>query len=211
MSHTAFCMSGTLVCIAVALADRLALSIPSMLTSFFGVLLCLKLAGRRQDAPHVLELFVPHWLELCVYGSSSVCLVANVLRLCSDAPDQAAWAFAVQALLAAVYLQLHAFGNARPAHNEAVAPVDSPEHERHSAEISAEQRLNHVIKGRCGSAISAIALYRNMLTPKVRRRTPHGADQLLLDTMTSLQEAIQWCHRRQVQGGVLRPCGCPGR
>lgn len=198
-------MIGFSVCVASVLADRPALSIPCMLTFFFGALLCLGLAvSRHQGVGQTLELFGARWLELCVCGSSSIYL-ANVLRLCSDAPDQAIWAFAVQSLLAAVYLQLSGVGSIGAARDKAVDPAPSSEQERHRAEISAEQRLNHVIKGRCGSAISAIGLYRSMLTPKVKRGIPDGADQLLLDTMTHLQEAIEWCHRRQVSGNTSVP------
>jgi hypothetical protein len=73
--------------------------------------------------------------------------------------------------------------------------------EQNIAEIAADNRLNHVIKGRCGSACSAIDLYREMIKPHLAllpHPPPEEVTQLLVDSERHLQEAIEWCHRRQV-------------
>jgi signal transduction histidine kinase len=66
------------------------------------------------------------------------------------------------------------------------------------AQMAADKRLNHVIKGRCGSAISAINLYIQLARPHQAHDMPAEVAELLSQSVGHLQEAIEWCHRRQV-------------
>jgi hypothetical protein len=64
--------------------------------------------------------------------------------------------------------------------------------------LAADQRLNHVVKGRCGSAISAVETFRELLGPYLKQDLPSELADLLVAPICHLREAIEWCHRRQV-------------
>lgn len=66
------------------------------------------------------------------------------------------------------------------------------------AEVAADKRLNHVIKGRCGSAINSISSFRQLLNPLLSQPLPPEMEEMLMTPMTHLREAVEWCHRRQV-------------
>jgi len=68
----------------------------------------------------------------------------------------------------------------------------------HVAELAADQRLHHVVKGRCGSAISAVETFRELLGPFLKQDLSSEMADLLIAPIGDLREAIQWCHRRQV-------------
>jgi len=68
----------------------------------------------------------------------------------------------------------------------------------HVAEVAADKRLNHVIKGRCGSAINAISTFRHLLEPFLNKPLPPEMEEMLLTPMSHLREAVEWFHRRQV-------------
>ena len=80
--------------------------------------------------------------------------------------------------------------------------ADAAELERknasHCAELQADKRLNHVIKGRCGSAISAVETFNQLLGPYLKADLPEEMANLLVAPLAHLREAIEWCHRRQV-------------
>lgn len=67
----------------------------------------------------------------------------------------------------------------------------------HRAELAADKRLNHVIKGRCGSAISAVETFNQLVGPYLKMELPNELSDLLVAPLTHLREAIEWCHRRQ--------------
>jgi len=70
--------------------------------------------------------------------------------------------------------------------------------EEKDAELAADKRLNHVIKGRCGSAIAAISTFRMMVGPYLRCELPEELELMLKAPLVHLTEAVEWCHRRQV-------------
>jgi hypothetical protein len=66
------------------------------------------------------------------------------------------------------------------------------------AEMAADKRLTHVVKGRCGSAISAVETFRQLLGPYLKSELPEEMSNLISAPLVHLREAIEWCHRRQV-------------
>ena len=66
------------------------------------------------------------------------------------------------------------------------------------AQRNADSRLNHVIKGRCGTARSTIAAFLQLHRREVGHELPRALSVMLEQTIDSLGEAIQWCHRRQM-------------
>jgi len=66
------------------------------------------------------------------------------------------------------------------------------------AQRNADSRLNHVIKGRCGTARSTIAAFLQLHRREVGHELPRALRVMLEQTIDSLGEAIQWCHRRQM-------------
>ena len=66
------------------------------------------------------------------------------------------------------------------------------------AQRNADSRLNHVIKGRCGTARSTIAAFLQLHRREVGHELPRALSVMLEQTIDSLDEAIQWCHRRQM-------------
>ena len=78
------------------------------------------------------------------------------------------------------------------------APAQVPPSPRSSAELSADSRLNHIIKGCCGSAISAIDTFSQLLGPYLKEELPPEVAGLLVAPIAKLREAIDWCQRRQV-------------
>mgnify|MGYP003689293597 FL=1 len=88
--------------------------------------------------------------------------------------------------------------NAKLAEVEANAQELERANATNRAEMAADKRLNHVIKGRCGSAISSIDLYTSLITPHLKHELPSELKELLVNSVAHLREAIEWCHRRQV-------------
>jgi tRNA isopentenyl-2-thiomethyl-A-37 hydroxylase MiaE len=63
-----------------------------------------------------------------------------------------------------------------------------------------------VIKGRCGSAISAVETFRQLLGPYLKTELPDEMSNLIKAPLSHLREAIEWCHRRQVPSSLSFPC-----
>jgi hypothetical protein len=74
------------------------------------------------------------------------------------------------------------------------------DHWRHSrqARLSADRRLHHCVKGRCGSVISALVSLRELLGPHLKHELPEEVQNLLIAPVAHLQEVIDWCRWRQV-------------
>ena len=62
---------------------------------------------------------------------------------------------------------------------------------------AADSRLNHVIKGLCGSALSNLTIFANVLPQHVSTSLPPDLEQALEGVQTSISEAVEWCHERQ--------------
>ncbi len=76
----------------------------------------------------------------------------------------------------------------------------------------ADSRLNHIIKGKCGSSIQSLQLFEGALSdaspPLLARALPPAVVKLLRGPITELRRAISWCHRRelfvQIEEGVYQ-------
>jgi predicted small integral membrane protein len=91
-----------------------------------------------------------------------------------------------------------AAANARVAAAEENALQLGRVNKQREAELAADKRLNHVVKGRCGSAINSIDSFRLLLQPYLRQPLPPDLEGMLTAPLTHLAEAVEWCHRRQV-------------
>lgn len=80
----------------------------------------------------------------------------------------------------------------------AVSPAPVLNGASHRARLAADRRLHHVVQGGCGSAISALMSLRQLLDPYLKQELPFDIEALLVAPISHLQEAIAWCHRRQV-------------
>ncbi|KAL1504732.1 hypothetical protein AB1Y20_008510 [Prymnesium parvum] len=78
----------------------------------------------------------------------------------------------------------------------AVSVAKELEHQKHLAQVQqlADSRLNHVIKGRCGTASSLVG---SVLSSHAHL-LPKASQELLLRSIECLQQAAEWCHRREV-------------
>eukprot|EP00965_Chrysotila_dentata_P176135 5815720-Pleurochrysis_carterae.AAC.1 len=62
----------------------------------------------------------------------------------------------------------------------------------------ADSRLNHVIKGRCGTAVSSLHTFVEMLPQYLSVPLPERVQRLLVAPVEQLGSVIQWCDRRQM-------------
>jgi len=74
----------------------------------------------------------------------------------------------------------------------------SKANQQREAELAADKRLHHVVKGRCGSAINSIDSFRLLLQPYLREPLPPDMEEMLTAPLAHLREAVEWCHQRQV-------------
>ena len=89
----------------------------------------------------------------------------------------------------------------RIARAEAAQKMLQEQKRKQQAQRSADSRLNHMIKGRCGTARSTIAAF--LALHEQAFGSPLTAEmielrEMLKRTIDSLGEAVEWCHRRQI-------------
>ena len=69
---------------------------------------------------------------------------------------------------------------------------------RQRAQRAADSRLNHVIKGRCGTARTAILSFLELHPMLSGQALAADLQDMLERTVEGLGEAVEWCHRRQI-------------